>query len=210
MGRLWLLLVWGGMANVLEVVGAEGLMAEEVARDKGMYSPCKIFTDTAWVFVTQGSCLWAFLFAWRLPEPKGFLIAFNSKNVTFLMHWRGRGRAAEEDDFLGGFNQQQVQCDSAVWCNCQEMNAILSSLQRIRQLEQGRSCEALFCTSDGIMKVDFWKLRSYSEEIRSLGDQRKDWKSLIREEVEDDGSRRENMLDASNYLYKYYLYNSQK
>ena len=71
----------GVITNVSEVTGADGLITEETSVDKGMLLPHKIFTATAWVFVSQVDCVLAFFFAWQFPEVKRFFIALNSKNI---------------------------------------------------------------------------------------------------------------------------------
>ena len=71
----------GVTTSVSEVIGADGLIAEEMSGDKGVLLPHKIFTATAWVFVRQVDCVLAFFFTWQFPEVKRFFIALNSKNI---------------------------------------------------------------------------------------------------------------------------------
>ena len=71
----------GVTTSVSEVIGADGLIAEEMSGDKGVLLPHKIFTATAWVFVSQVDCVLAFFFTWQFPEVKRFFIALNSKNI---------------------------------------------------------------------------------------------------------------------------------
>lgn len=71
----------GVTTNVSEVTGADGLITEEVSGDKGVFLLHKIFTDTAWVFVSQVDCLLTFFFTWQFPAVKRSFIALNSKNV---------------------------------------------------------------------------------------------------------------------------------
>ena len=71
----------GVTTSVSEVIGADGLIAEEMSGDKGVLLPHKIFTAAAWVFVSQVDCVLAFFFTWQFPEVKRFFIALNSKNI---------------------------------------------------------------------------------------------------------------------------------
>ena len=71
----------GVTTSVSEVIGADGLIAEEMSGDKGVLLPHKIFTATAWVCVSQVDCVLAFFFTWQFPEVKRFFIALNSKNI---------------------------------------------------------------------------------------------------------------------------------